>query len=291
MAELQEAISQVKREIQKHYREHPPADVKLERLKLQAFALLYIESPRAAHNFWVHYSKPVEDVEIEKIRLQALCLRELDKDRVKKTFLPKPELGVTNLTGEVIPEPVTRRMYTTVHSDVIETDLFGKKLPPKERKKLISVKETKEYARMQSGIITMFEKAECYGHPVDAINYWLNKRGRRTAFGDFIGFVYGAFPVPCVVAQAVRVMFSFTVKEPHIEARKAHKRNLKRLKIKPYQYRDLLEGNTLTDFVTREAEVTKWKKENPDVWYEIKLAGIKNRSARKEARKKRDEGI
>lgn len=281
--------SQIIQELRDYYKENPPVDRKFEKLKLQAFALLYVENPRAAHNLWVHYSKPVEDIEIEKIRLQALCLRELDKERVKKTYLPKPDLQVTTLSGEVIPEPKERKLYTTVHSDIIETDLFGNKLPPKERKKLISVTEEVEYARMQSGIITMFEKAECYGNPVDAINYWLNKRGRRTAFGDFVGFVYGEFPVPCA-ARAVRVMFAFVVKEPHIEARKAHKRNLKRLKIKSHQYRKLLKGNTITDFVTREAEVTKWKKENPDVWYEIWLAEHKKRlDVRRKNKEKRGE--
>ncbi len=281
--------AQIIQELRDYYKEKPPVDRKFEKLKLQAFALLYVENPRAAQNLWIHYSNPVEDIEIEKIRLQALCLRELDKERVKKTYLPKPDLQVTTLSGEVVPEPKERRLYTTVHSDIIETDLFGNKLPPKERKKLISVTEEVEYARMQSGIITMFEKAECYGNPVDAINYWLNKRGRRTAFGDFVGFVYGEFPVPCA-ARAVRVMFAFVVKEPHIEAKKAHKRNLKRLKMKGYQFNHYLKGNTITDFVTREAAVTTWKKRNPDVWEEIRIAQIKKRVDRKEElRKQRGE--
>lgn len=282
-----ETDSPIIQHLRDHYIENPPDDVVLEKLKLQAYALLYLESPRAAANLWRHYSKPVEDVEIEKIRLKALCLRELDKERPKKTFIPKPELEVTNLSGEKTQETRPKRVYTTVHSDVIETDLFGKELPRRERRKLVKTMENVEYAAMQSGIITMFEKAECYGNPVDAINYWLNKRGRRTAFGNFVGFVYGAYPVPCPV-RAMRVMFRFTVKEPHIEARKAHRRNLKRIGVKRHQFRNWWKGNTLTDFATGKAEEMIWRKNNPDEWEGIRIERVKERIDRRKERAARE---
>ena len=271
-------------ELQQYYREHPPADVGFEKLKLQAYALLSVESKQAGHNFWKHYSQPVEDLEIEKIKLRAIILRELDKERTRRVYTPDPPIISTNLDGVQIPAVRKRGRMVTVHSDLVPTDLFGKEVTPKERKKLQVTVEPIEYAKMRSGVITMFEKAECYGNPVDAISYWLNKRGRRTAFGNFIGFVYGEFPVPCA-ARAVRVMFAFTVKEPHIEARKAHRRNLKKRGIKGYVFRDDLKGNTLPDFESGKAAETTWRKKNPDEWDEIRIQRMKDRVDRREAKR------
>ena len=208
MAEIQEEVSKIIEELREHYKQHPPDDVELEKIKLIATALQYLESKKKAF---------------------------------PRTFVPMDK-GV---------------------------DLFGNEMA------------FKSYARMTGGIITMFEKAECYGNPRDAINYWLNKRGRRKAFGEFIAFVYGAYPSPDSNSAAARVNFMFTKKEPHIEARKNHRKNLRKRKIKRYLYDRYVKGNTLTDFVSGEAEINIWKKQNSDAWDAIKLARKKKRLARK----------
>lgn len=208
MAELQEEISQIEERLRVFYKENPPDDIELEKLKLIATALQYLESKNKAF---------------------------------PRTFVPTDK-GV---------------------------DLFGNEMV------------FKSYTRMTGGIITMFEKAECYGNPRDAINYWLNKRGRRKAFGEFIGFVYGAYPSPDSNSAAARVNFMFTKKEPHIEARKAHKRNLRKRKIKRYLYDRYVKGNTLTDFASGKAEENIWRKQNRDEWDAIKLARKKKRLAKK----------
>jgi len=176
VAELQEEISKTIKELQVFYKNNPPVDVEIEKLKLIATALQYLEEKQRAF---------------------------------PKTYIPTDK-GL---------------------------DMFGNEIV------------IREYQRMRGGIITMFEKAECYGSPRDAINYWLNKRGRRKAFGEFVGFVYGEYPSPDSNSAAARVNFVFTMQEPHIEARKKHKKNLTKKKIKKWEYERYLKRNTIRSFL------------------------------------------
>lgn len=178
MAELQEEITQIEKRLRVFYKENPPNEVEIEKLKLIATALQYLESKEKAF---------------------------------PKTYVPTDK-GV---------------------------DLFGNEIT------------LREYQRMQGGIITMFEKAECYGSPRDAVNYWLNKRGRRKAFGDFVGFIYGEYPTPYAPSAAARVNFAFTMKEPHIEQRKALRKSLRKRGVKKWYYEKYLKKNTLVN--------KKWK--------------------------------
>ena len=178
---------------------------------------------------WQHYQdNPPEDVEIEKLKLTAAALQYLEEKQpaFPKTYMPVDK--TMNLHGEEI---------------VVQ-----------------------EYVRMQGGIITMFEKAEVYGSPREAISYWLYKKRRRKAFGEFVGFVYGEYPLPFSHVDAIRVRFAFTIKEPHIEERKARRRWLKKKGVTRTHYDVYLKGNTLKDFESGRAEYNIWKKLNHGEW-------------------------
>jgi len=126
---------------------------------------------------------------------------------------------------------------------------FTKVHTPKdyERKLDGSIQPVKEYARTKGGIITVFEKAMVYGNPADALSYWRNKRGRRKAFGDFKGWIYGEIPA----CQDVRLQFEFTVDEPHIEKRKRRKRHLRKIGLAQWRWKKYHKDNTLPKILRR----------------------------------------
>lgn len=146
---------------------------------------------------------------------------------------------------------------------------------------------TKEYRKTTGGIISIFEKATFYGTPQDAISYWLNKKGRRKALGNFVGWIYGETPATTAILQPgmVRPLFEFTVDEPHIEARKALRRSLKQKKIKRQDYDKYLKGNTLVDFAKGRAERNIEKKKRP---YEEVMQERLDRRKRRDAKKARE---
>lgn len=190
-----------------------------------------------------HYSdNPPDDTRIEKIKLLATALQYLED--VEKAF-PKVITPVDTVLG-----------------------LDGK------------TRVIKEYVETTGGIISIFEKATIYGYPRDAINYWLNRKGRRKAFGDFMGWIYGEIPAG---SPTGRQLFEFTVDEPHIEARKALRRSLKQKKIRRDYYAKYLKGNTLKDFASGRSTYQIWKKLNPEE------AAAKNLAKRKKRDKKREE--
>jgi len=212
MAEIQEEISQIIEELQAFYKENPP-----------------------------------EDVDIEKIKLKAYYLQERERRQraYTKVFFPKD----------------------------VTVNLFGEEIV------------LKEYQPTTGGIITIFEKASVYGFPADAISYWLNKRGRRRAFGEFLGFIYGEVPV---AAHFGRVLFEFTRDEKHILERKAHRRNLKKRKIKRYKFDSWLKGNTLTDYANpKKVQQTIWEKNNPYKAEEIRLEKIREKYRKRELQDKK----
>ena len=138
-----------------------------------------------------------------------------------------------------------------------------------------------EYAekpyKTRPGIITVFQKAAVIGNPKSAVNYYLNFRGRKTKYGEFVGFVYTEIPVIPTV-QPVTVYF---VKESAIEKRKAIRRSNRRHKVRRSDYEAHLKNNTLVDFADpdfvpktprergREYDIRMAKRMRDDPDYEI----------------------
>jgi len=102
---------------------------------------------------------------------------------------------------------------------------FPKKLRKVETRTRLdgTTEETGPAVYTRGGVITVFEKAIVYDTPHDAVKFWINRKGRKTRFGDFIGFMYGEVPVH----SDVRLIFEYTVDEAHIEARKRLRRSLR----------------------------------------------------------------
>ena len=98
--------------------------------------------------------------------------------------------------------------------------------------------------RVRPGIITVFQKAMVIGNPKDAISYYLNKRGRKFKYGEFVGFIYTEIPVIPAVQNVTR----YLVKEPDIERRKKLRRALRKQGVKRYIYDKYLKHNTLIKF-------------------------------------------
>jgi hypothetical protein len=143
--------------------------------------------------------------------------------------------------------------------------------------------EKKPAYKTRQGIITMFKKAMVFGPPADIISYYLNKRGRRNKYGTFLGFVIAE--IPAQYRAMVKPVTVYTEKDPGIEGRKAHKANLRKHKISIPTWLHKLEGNTLMDFATREAEINTWKKKNPDAWDAIRIKQIRERIDRRNAKR------
>jgi len=162
-----------------------------------------------------------------------------------------------------------------------------KKLPPKIMKyrdiinTFDGIKPTGESWKTQRGIVSVFEKANVYGNPGDAASYWINKKGRKKAFGEFLGWIITEIPVPQTLGGTARVNFAFTFKEPHIEARKALRRTLKQKKMKREYYDKYLKGNTLVDFAKGKAEKNIKKKRRP---YEEVMQEKLDRRKRRDAK-------
>jgi len=142
-------------------------------------------------------------------------------------------------------------------------------LPPKITKHqdtmntLDGIKLVGEPWYTKQGIVSVFEKAVVYGSPRDAASYWINKKGRKKAFGEFLGWIITEIAVPQTLGSITRVNFEFTVKEAHIEARKKLRKTLRERGIKRHYYESHLKGNTLLDFATGRAEKNIAKKKIP----------------------------
>jgi len=206
---------------------------------------------------------------------------EIEVLRAKKEYNNQSEEKVINRTEEehrlfimalllnIIEEREKREIITPVDTVL---DLDGE------------ARVVKEYKKTTVGIISLFEKATFYGMPKDAISYWLNKKGRRKALGNFVGWIYGEVPATTTILQPwmVRSLFEFTVDEPHIEARKALRKSLKQKKMRRDYYDKYLKGNTLLDFTKGTAERNIKKKKRS---YEEVLQKRLERRKRKDARK------
>lgn len=172
----------------------------------------------------------------------------------------------TPVTEEAMLE-LTEELYDIIFltkARVLE-DKFNQ-LPPKITKHQDTIntfdglKLTGKPWSTKRGVVSIFEKATVYGSPRDAASYWINKKGRKKAFGEFLGWIIAEIPVPQTPGFTVRVNFEFTAKEPHIEARKALRKALRERGIRRNYYDRYLKGNTLQDFATGKAEKTIAKK-------------------------------
>jgi len=209
---------------------------------------------------------------------------ELEVLRAKKEYTNKSEEKVINRTEEEHSFFITALLLNIIeerkeHKIITPVDtVFGLDGEPRV---------AKEYRKTTVGIISVFEKATFYGMPKDAMSYWLNKKGRRKAFGNFVGWIYGEIPAttPTLQPWMVRPCFEFTVDEPHIEARKALRRSLKQKKVKRDYYNKHLKGNTLLDFAKGRAERNIKKKKRP---YEEGMQEKLERRKRRDARKARE---
>ena len=97
----------------------------------------------------------------------------------------------------------------------------------------------------KAGVITVFHNALVYGDPRDAFSYWEHKRGRKKAFGVFRGFIIGEVPA----IDCGRVLFEYYRDDPKVEARKAHKRHLRRRGIPQWHYSRFLKRNPLERYL------------------------------------------
>ncbi len=104
--------------------------------------------------------------------------------------------------------------------------------------------------RGKGGVITVFEKAMVLGDPRDAINYYLNKRGRKNKYGPFVGFIYAEIPD----IDTVYPITTYLVTEPDIEHRNKIRKWRKKHNIKKLHYDLYLKYNTLIDFNDPEFE-------------------------------------
>lgn len=66
----------------------------------------------------------------------------------------------------------------------------------------------------KAGIVTVFDMAVVYGDPVEALCFYLNRRGRKKKFGDFRGWMIGECPY-----GDSRMNFEYYKPDPKVEDR------------------------------------------------------------------------
>lgn len=158
-----------------------------------------------------------------------------------------------------------RKYYTENPPDSIEDeklrletfalDYLLKKIGPlfptiKRREVLNTLEGPREVGKpwfTKGGIIAVFEKAVVYDAPRDAISYWLNKRGRKKAFGEFKGWMFGEIPL---MESGGRLIFEYTMDEVPIEARKQLRRTLREHRIPRWAYNKYHARNTLNHYAS-----------------------------------------
>ena len=152
-------------------------------------------------------------------------------EKLVKRTEEEHQLAVNSVLMEIIEERELKKNPMVQHYES-QTDLTGTRAPS---------------YKTQAGVITMFKKAMVMGHPRDAINYYLNKRGRKNKYGMFLGFIIAE--IPTYFRAVVQPITVYTEKDPGIEHRKAIGKWRRKHSIKVADYRHHMEHNTLTHFI------------------------------------------
>lgn len=95
------------------------------------------------------------------------------------------------------------------------------------------------------GIVGVFTKAWVIGPPRDIISYYLNKRGRRTKYGEFKGFIYTE--IPDIDTKQLMTQYNQTTEA--IRERNKIREWRRKHGISKTLYEKHLKHNTLTDFI------------------------------------------
>jgi len=174
----------------------------------------------------------------EKANL-LIWVAEIEQIRAKETSDSKEELRIIKRSEE----DHELYMKTALFDIIVQRKLKKPAVKRYAGQQKITGEKVEPY-KTRAGIITVFQKAWVIGNPKDAVSYYLNKRGRKSKYGRFVGFVYTEIPA----ISSVQPVTIYTVKEPAIEKRKAIRRSNRKHRIRRSDYNAHLKHNTLSDF-------------------------------------------
>lgn len=124
---------------------------------------------------------------------------------------------------------------------------FSPKELERQKRAFQEAKATRKKARhlaedlkVRAGVVTIFDNAVVYGNPLDAMSYYVNKRGRKEKFGEFRGFIIGE-----IIDDPQRILFEYIRDNPKVIARRRHKANLRKHHIEVWRFDKYLKKNTL----------------------------------------------